>query len=69
MTEGVNFNEEQSFTPGAQFEPKVSRFAQALINWGLTKDERGANIILISIAIIFFVSSIFIFLKVFGVLG
>ena len=63
----MEFNDEQNyFNPSAQFEEKNPAFVQFLINLGLAKDAKSANIILLAIGIIFLVTSFFFFARVFG---
>jgi hypothetical protein len=64
----VQFDEE-NFSQSAQFETKSSKFAGIVIKMGLAKDEKGANIFLVSISLVFLAISLFLFLRVFGVLG
>jgi hypothetical protein len=61
----IEFHEEK-FSPSAQFEVKNPTSVQMLIDWGLAKDAKSANIVLISFAILFFVTSIFFFSKFFN---
>jgi len=62
----IEFNEEQ-YNSSANFEEPNSRFAQAMIDWGLAKDGKSANTILIFISLIFFGTSVFFFLKFAGI--
>lgn len=57
----VVFEEERSIAPAASLGPRRS-FAGRLVSWGLAKDERSANMLLIGTAAFCIVASVGIWL-------
>ena len=62
----VEFDDERNFNTSAHFVEKNSAIIQKLIDLGIVTDKKSANILLVSIAVVFLVVSLFLFFKVFS---
>lgn len=63
----IEFNEEQNyFNPNMQVKQKQPAMVKLIINLGLAKDTKGANIVLLSLAVVFLIVSFFFFSRLSG---
>lgn len=57
----VQFDEEQFTTPTYGFDEEPKGMSGLLMRWGIAKDQSGANIILLILAVVFVILTIFVF--------
>jgi hypothetical protein len=66
--DNIQFSEEQSLPNQNTYSPvKKSVFANKLISWGIAKDEKTANLILVIFAVACLLLSFYIFARTLGI--
>ena len=66
--DNIQFSEEQSLPNQNNYSPvKKSAFANKLVSWGVAKDEKTANIIMVGFAIVCLLTSFYIFARTLGI--
>jgi hypothetical protein len=66
--DNIQFSEEQQLPNQNNYSPvKKSAFANMLISWGVAKDEKTANIILVVFALVCLLASFYIFARTLGI--
>ena len=66
--ENIQFSEEQSLPNQKDYSPvKKSVFANKLVSWGVVKDEKTANMVLVIFALVCLLASFYVFARTLGI--